>query len=99
MLNISIEYDVLIEGAATAARTFNEALAKIAMHAQNNGTNDIGMMPINPYPMRVLGSKLGYYFSMNFRYRSVKCCQCLQGNPGTANEHCKYAIILGDIHS
>lgn len=29
-------------GAATASRLFNEALAKIAMNAQQSGTGDIG---------------------------------------------------------
>lgn len=32
-------------GAATASRLFNEALAKIAMNAQQSGTGDIGKTP------------------------------------------------------
>ena len=32
----------LYSGAATSARLFNEALAKIAMNAQHSGTSDIG---------------------------------------------------------
>lgn len=31
-------------GAATASRLFNEALAKIAMNAQQSGTGDIGKL-------------------------------------------------------
>lgn len=43
-MSLLINYTFRFSGAAEASRLFNEALAKIAVNAQQGGTSDIGML-------------------------------------------------------
>lgn len=73
-------------GAATASRLFNEALAKIAMNAQQSGTGDIGKTAERGGE-RELERDLLLAFS-NCRFGFDERGECEQGDTGAADEYC-----------